>query len=125
MTPEMVSRVDAWIDAHARAMARDPAPLAFELRYAWLDARKRWQSYVASGQGDAARRAAEAAMRGLLLALVRWAWHDKASTQYQDVGGLWACIVPATWGSPFHMFEAKTEDEALVDALESAPRRTA
>ena len=112
MTPEIIERVDAWVYANVRTMARESDKLAFELHYAWRDARS--------------CRASSAALRGVLLDLVRWAWGDphvrKSVTRNQWVA--WRKRLRDD-EDEVKVSEGRTEAEALVAALEAAPRREA
>lgn len=129
VTPEIVSRVDAWVYANIRTMARESDNFAFELHYAWRDARKRWEreapAMQTSKSAAASCRASSAALRGILRELVRWAWDDQllyaVALDVTPARMRWTVIQPSRNGGVVGMWE--TEDDALVAALEAAPRR--
>ena len=114
MTPQIVERVDAWL-------ARAGASPSLEKVWRHLRAIRYSSSHVD------AEDAIGAAMRGVLLELVREVWGRHVSIVCTDAG--WAMRlqggavgVPELTrggGHPWHL----TEDEALVVALEAAPRR--
>ena len=134
MTPELVDRVDAWIRDHA-------AP--FWLAFDWQGARDIlvYRRSKCGAEGEAARASTAAVMRGILLGLVRRAWDETdATVQREEEGwhvhsgwprrdplaphfiGLQRAAVGAL-GRRYARWYA-TEDEALVAALEAAPRPT-
>ncbi len=133
MTPAIAARVDAWISDNIALLEPDGfrEAIAFNLRYGWLGARRVWERSIATARGEAACRVAAAAMRGIMLELVRWAWGDEMLyAVVLDVtpshGGnvlyrRWTVIQPSLNGSVIGMLE--DEDEALVTALEAAPRQ--
>ena len=125
MTPEIVERVDAWIGARVPDGSDDPLVW---LVSDWRKACALWRYRRAKDPEDAsgAVASAEAAMVGLLLALVREAWGDARASVTPErgrPGGEWACCVQPPARQVGRMFVAGSEDEALVAALEAAPRR--
>jgi hypothetical protein len=120
MTPELVERVDAWLRDHA-------AP--FWLAFDWQGARDIlvYRRSKCGAEGEAARASTAAVMRGILLTLVRWAWDDGTLHAEPHPSGAWGIY---TLMSEHGIGGARTllipsgssEDEALVAALEAAPR---
>jgi hypothetical protein len=106
MTTEVIARVDAWM------VGRTPTALSRRwstLVSLWWYEREKWPDDV---------HATEAAMRGILLALVRVGWSDPSLTVAQGVGGwLPSGRVADTRG----LYGYISEDEALVATLEAAP----
>lgn len=122
MTPELISRVDAWISARlplwplpAGSGARRSSDLAFR----WHCDSQRWRTFAA-GTGKSFLAAESAGLRGVLLALVREAWGcENLYVRPADARGGWIAadivrgrVCPQTFSS---------EDDALVAALEAAP----
>ncbi len=121
MTPDVVARVDAWL-ASRRGQH-------LWLVNDWKKACRLWKYRRSKDPDDTsgAVASAEAAMRGILLALVREAWADKSGSVTPESGrrsrGKWACIAQAPGATCGRMFIASSEDDALATALEAAPRR--
>lgn len=115
MTPEIVTRVDAWLITNASSgpLARRWASLSDW----WWTLRRRCLECEANANA--------AAMLGVLLALVREAWGEHGML-HERCDGIWivrrprgpAGLIEGPHGSAFF-----TEDEALATALETAPRR--
>jgi len=116
MTPEIIARVDAWL-AHS---TRPVLWLNLDWRTACLA--------LADRQTDRGRASCEAAMTGILVALVREAWGmpNLRPGHYQRIGfpgsrpyrpEMWS-ICPPESGGPY---EGETEAECLVVCLEAAP----
>ena len=131
MTPEIVERVDAWIGARVPDGSDDPLVW---LVSDWRKACALWRYRRAKDPEDAsgAVASAEAAMVGLLLALVRWAWDWNVWAQSSFDSDIWLVMCPKLGpdrdGRPLIGsidIEGHTEAEALVAALEAAPRREA
>ena len=131
VTPEIIERVDAWIGARVPdATARwwrvpdgSGDPLVW-LVNDWRRACTLWRYRRAKDPGDAsgAVASAQAAMTGLLLALARKAW-DSPDMQPEYHDGIWCIrrlgsLIAGPNGTAFFI-----EAEALVVALEAAPRR--
>ena len=126
MTPEIVARVDAWVADHRPALLVRGRWLVND----WRKACTLWRYRRAKDPGDAsgAVASAQAAMHGVLLELVRWAWNDPRTSVTPErgrPGGEWACCVQPPARQVGRMFVAGSEDESLVVALEAAPRREA
>ena len=105
MTPEIVARVDAWVADHRPALLVRGRWLVND----WRKACTLWRYRRAKDPGDAsgAVASAEAAMVGLLFALVREAWGD----------GVWRLELVGVEQRDDHSLA-----DALVAALEAAPR---
>ena len=122
MSPELVARVDAWIEARSPDGRGD----ALVLMWSHLGDLA-WSASTDAGR-EAIAAAVGAAMRGVLLELVRWAWDDARASVTPErgrPGGEWACIAQPPGRCLGRMFVSEAEDEALVVALEAAPRREA
>jgi hypothetical protein len=120
VSPEIVARVDAWLAAQP-----DKNPW---LAHDWRSASTLWRYRRAKDPEDASGTVASAAasMRGILLALVRDAWGDSrasATPERGRPGEEWACCVLPPASKVGRMFVAGSEDDAIVAALEAAPRR--
>ena len=123
MTPELVERVDAWISANIALLEPESGfreAMAFNLRYGWIEARGGWLGYMYRNvQGEAVCRVAAAAMRGILLEFVRWAWDDQLlyavvldvtpAHSNRVLCMRWTVIQPSRNGGVVGMWE--TEDE--------------
>lgn len=115
MTPEVVTRVDAWLTTNASSgpLARRWASLS---DWWWTLRRRHLES-----EADANA----AAMLGVLLALAREAWGEPGML-HERCDGIWIVrrprdhvgLIEGPNGSAFF-----TEDEALAATLEAAPRR--
>lgn len=122
MTPELVARVDAWIEARSPDGRGD----ALVLMWSHLGDLA-WSASTEAGR-EAIAAAVGTALRGVLLAIVRWAWDDPRASVTPERGrprGEWACCVQPPARQVGRMFVAGSEDEALVLTLEAAPRREA
>lgn len=126
MTPEIIARVDAWLATHDASVW---------LRADWTSRVENWR-YRAGFRDDSnvdrakALASIEAAMLGILLALVREAW-GVPSLRCGHVGGwgddwdTWHVDNPPGRGHGCCLKgEGPTEAEALVAALEAAPAQS-
>jgi hypothetical protein len=125
VTPEIVARVDAWIEARVPSGRGDPLVW---LVNDWRKACALWRHRRAKDADDVsgAVASAQAAMRGVLLVLVRWAWGIPGLSVASHPSGLFALWRVLAHGEVLHIEQRvawATEDEALVVALEAAPRR--
>lgn len=121
MTPQIVERVDAWLACRSgSALSRRWSALAS----AWADQRRSALRCLVGTLADDAEATATA-MRGVLLALVREDWNDphiyvrKSVTRNQWVA--WRKRLRDD-EDEVKVSEGRTEDEALVAALEAAPK---
>lgn len=132
MTPELVARVDAWLASRSgSALARR----WFALASMWADQRRSALRYlVAPGldpsgsEGDLEddAEATAAAMRGVLLELVRCALGVpglSVASHPSGVVALWRVLAHGEVLRIDGRVAWATEDEALVVALEAAPQR--
>lgn len=124
MNIEIIARIDAWLESR-RA---DPE---WKRQASMLESR-RW-NIIGSWNGVASRLRTwpgdpgeQAAAAGILLALVREAWNDPhLSTEWtgpswEGLNDGWGLAGPTALCCGIGIFP--TEDDALVAALESAPR---
>lgn len=113
MTPETIARVDAWL-----AEREDNSPLAKR----WSVLAESWQLEVAENL-PAYARVTEAALTGILLALVREAWGDRYASAWGTRDG-WGVESRSGLGLADGC-DHDTEADALLSALEAAPAKEA
>jgi hypothetical protein len=114
MTPEIIARVNVWL------VGREHDALVA----AWVTQADLWSLL---GENGADQRGATAALSGILLALVREAWGDPMMAVSQAWGWDGSLEYTDEWeieGRDRRIPEGsyKTEAEALIVALEAAPR---